>query len=125
MAENGQNFFDFGAMPPTPDFVRVRQNGSAYHKPQQSNTENGNQNRPPKVQNSTKHPIQNAQKPLPPQPTNRGAQQKNSGLDLLRMFNLKGLSMDSDRTLILAVIFLLLGDTSDELLLLALLYIMI
>ena len=44
---------------------------------------------------------------------------------LLSMFNFKGIEMDNDRLLILAVCLLLLGDSDDELLMLALLYIML
>lgn len=41
------------------------------------------------------------------------------------MLNFKALKMDSDRTIILAVMLLLMGESSDELLILALLYIML
>ena len=44
---------------------------------------------------------------------------------LLNMLNFKGIEMDNDRTLILAVCLLLLGDSDDELLMLALIYIML
>ena len=117
MAEKGQNFFDYGGMPPTPDFVRLRQ---GPREPQRDQT--------------ARHTAEQSAAPSQPKPTEEskkaspGAPKvppKKSGIDLLRMFNFNRLSMDSDRTLILAVIFLLLGDSSDELLLLALLYIMI
>lgn len=52
--------------------------------------------------------------------------QKNGrGLDLLRMLNFKNINMDSDRVLLIALMLLLVGESSDELLLLALLYIML
>lgn len=41
------------------------------------------------------------------------------------MFNFKNITMDSDRVLILAVLLLLAGNSSDELLLFALVYIML
>lgn len=47
------------------------------------------------------------------------------GFDILRMFNFKNITMDSDRVLILAVLLLLAGNSSDELLLFALVYIML
>ncbi len=47
------------------------------------------------------------------------------GLDILKMFNFKNINMDSDRVLILAVLLLLAGNSSDELLLFALVYIML
>lgn len=69
----------------------------------QTNEPKSEQNHPPKITKST-----------PP---------KTSGL--LNMFNFKGIEMDNDRLLILAVCLLLLGDSDDELLMLALLYIML
>ncbi len=47
------------------------------------------------------------------------------GLDLVKMLNFQNINMDSDRILILAVMLLLIGESNDELLLLALLYIML
>lgn len=55
--------------------------------------------------------------------TTKSTPPKISGL--LNMFNFKGIEMDNDRLLILAVCLLLLGDSDDELLMLALLYIML
>ena len=69
----------------------------------QTNEPKGEQNHPPNITKSN-----------PP---------KASGL--LNMFNFKGIEMDNDRLLILAVCLLLLGDSDDELLMLALLYIML
>lgn len=45
--------------------------------------------------------------------------------NLLNILNWDNLKMDSDRLLILAVLFMLLGDSNDELLMLAFLYILI
>ncbi len=44
---------------------------------------------------------------------------------ILNMLNFKGIEMDNDRLLILAVCLLLLGDSDDELLMLALIYVML
>ncbi len=49
----------------------------------------------------------------------------NTGLNILNMLNLKNLTMDSDRLTVLALCLLLSTDEVDELLLLALVYIML
>lgn len=51
--------------------------------------------------------------------------EKPRGLNLLNMLDLKSINMDSDRALILALVLLLSGEETDELLSLALLYIML
>ena len=61
--------------------------------------------------------IRKTEEPPPPPPR--------KGFDLLRMLNLRGMEMDGDRKVIIAVMLLLLGETEDELLILALLYIML
>ena len=47
------------------------------------------------------------------------------GLDLLKMFNLKNMNLDSDSTLILLLLVMLSGEEADHLLLLALVYILL
>lgn len=47
------------------------------------------------------------------------------GLNLLNLLNFKGMQMDNDRLIILALCLLLSGEEADELLLLALMYIML
>lgn len=47
------------------------------------------------------------------------------GAELFRMLNFKGIDMDSDRALITGMMLLLLSEGDDELLILALLYIML
>ena len=80
-----------GIMPPTPDFVKLR-----------------NEEKPPAQPKVAKNPPA-----------------KNNGFDILKMFNFKNIQLDSDRVLIIAVLLLLMGDSSDELLMLALIYIML
>ncbi len=50
---------------------------------------------------------------------------KSTGINLLNMLNFKGIAMDSDRLIILALCLLLSSEEVDELLLLALIYIML
>ena len=47
------------------------------------------------------------------------------GNNILNLLNFKGLKMDNDRLIILAICLLLSGETVDELLMLALIYIML
>ena len=47
------------------------------------------------------------------------------GGNILNLLNFKGLKMDNDRLIILAICLLLSGETVDELLMLALIYIML
>lgn len=48
-----------------------------------------------------------------------------NGLDLLRILNFKNIKIDSDVLIIIALIFMLSNENTDELLLMALLYIML
>lgn len=56
-------------------------------------------------------------KPSPPARTN--------GMNLLNLINIKGMQMDNDRLIVLVLCLLLSSEEADELLLLALLYIML
>lgn len=85
-------------MPPTPDFVHLRS------EPQRE---------------------ESAPPPTPTDSKMRAHNNSGGGASLLKMLNFKAIKMDSDRTVILALMLLLMGDTDDELLLLALLYIML
>ncbi len=70
--------------------------------------------------------LRNDEKPEPEQVIKKSPHRKNGGgLDLLRMLNLGDINLDSDRVLLLAIMLLLIGESNDELLLLALLYIML
>ena len=86
-------------MPPTPDFVKVRRSNETVKQP---------------------HPPATVAPPV-----QKNEVRRSGGFDLLRMLNFKNISMDSDRSLIIAVMLLLMGETGDELLLLALIYIML
>lgn len=56
--------------------------------------------------------------------TKQNTKAKKSGIDLLNLLNFKGIKMDNDRLVILALCLLLSSEDVDELLLLALMYIM-
>ena len=83
-------------IPPIPNFLRMNSSNS---KPEKS-VEEMPQTTP-------------SQKPL------------SKGFNLLKMLNLENFKMDSDFTVIIAMILLLSSEDSDEILLLALLYIML
>lgn len=63
--------------------------------------------------------------PASPPPVTRPAPSKTNGMNLLNLLNFKGIQMDHDRLIILALCMLLASEEADELLLLALLYIML
>ena len=64
--------------------------------------------------------------PEPPAPIKpQGSILKSRGAELLKMLNFKGIDMDSDRALILGMMLLLISQSDDELLILALIYIML
>ena len=60
-----------------------------------------------------------------PPPQTKNHPEKKGGFDLLRMFNFSNMQFDSDRILIIAVLLLLMSESNDELLMLALIYIML
>ncbi len=65
--------------------------------------------------------------PSPPEPKPQPKSippRKNAVNSLLKMINFKGLEIDGDISLILGIMLLLSGDNADELLVMALLYIM-
>ncbi|MBR6693927.1 MAG: hypothetical protein IKL62_03155 [Clostridia bacterium] len=97
MADNKTPFFSFGEPPKAPDFVKIRESST-----------------PPQPKPPPPKPP-----PEPPKPPARRVPQ------LLKMLNLRGIEFDADRKIIIAVMLLLLGETDDELLLLALIYIML
>lgn len=68
---------------------------------------------------NTKKP-QSTENPTPP-PTNAPIK----GGSILNFLNFKGMKMDNDRLIILAICLLLAGEEVDELLMLALMYIML
>lgn len=82
-------------MPPAPDFVRIN-------------------NTPPQKGFSP------AEKAPPPPATHKGGAAR-----LLKMLNFKGLEIDGDISLLLGILLLLSGENDDELLMLALVYIML
>ena len=95
-------------MPPVPNFVRLEQNKSEHSK-----------NQPVRQQFLQKEKSDKPKQQL------KSVEPKSKGFDILRMLNLKALHFDSDITLIIMLVLLLSAEESDELLLLALIYIML
>lgn len=92
--------------PPVPNFVKMNpQRTQAPQQPRQT---------PP----SETH--------KPPEPTSKGGiLSKFKGIDFLKLFNFKNIHIDSDITVIIALLLLLSTEDTDELLVLALIYIML
>ncbi len=96
-------------------------NHSSSNPPRHSQQSTNNQGKP----NQTKDK-QPQSPPTPTAPPNKGGIfGKFKGLDILKIFNFKNLHIDNDVLIIIALIFLLSTEETDELLLMALIYIML
>ena len=65
------------------------------------------------------------QKPEQKPDTQKVKPKETFGLDFLRILNLKNLKLDNDRLIIITLVLLLLTENPNELLILALIYIML
>lgn len=95
-------------LPPMPSFVRTpytRSGGGSRNDPPRREPER-------EPQRSEEHKEEHKE-------------EKSSPFSLLKMFNFKNMDLDADKALILLMIYLLASDEGDELLLLALLYLLI
>lgn len=109
-------------MPPVPNFVRMNDSRGSHAQNHNNRSEQG----------QTQINRQN-HKPAPPEsvrpsngqpPKKGGLLSRFKGLDILKIFNFQNLKIDNDVLIIIALIFLLSTEETDELLLLALVYIM-
>ena len=123
--------------PPVPNFSNTNQ----YRHNEQPSNRNGDQNVTKQNQQSRGYQHQNRhqsqqQNQQQNQPANRPAQNpppqpksgflsRFKGLDILKIFNFQNLHIDNDVAIIVALIFLLSTEETDELLLMALIYIML
>ncbi len=80
--------------------------------------------KPKSGQNKPKEPV-HQNPPTPPPPPKPSPPSRTNGMNLLNLINLKGMQMDNDRLMVLVLCLLLSSEEADELLLLALLYIML
>ena len=93
--------------PLVPNFVRMNPQRTPTPKPQSSSQPSGTH------QMST----------TPPRKS--GILSRFKGIDFLKLFNFKNIHIDSDITIIIALLLLLSTEDTDELLVLALIYIML
>lgn len=100
-------------MPPVPNFVQT------------SRQSNRNEAAPRPNHPITPAPEQKKSTPPPSPPPKGGLLGRLKGVDILKIFNFKNLHVDSDVLIIIVLIFLLSTEETDELLLLALVYIML
>ncbi len=110
--------------PPVPNYS----NNNQYHHNEQTFNQNNHSN--PK--NPARQPHKNQQNQPPKQPVQDPPPQQRGGFlsrfkgtDILKIFNFQNLHIDNDVLIIVALIFLLSTEETDELLLLALIYIML
>lgn len=80
--------------------------------------------KPKSASNKPKEPVPQTP-PTPPPAPKPSAPPRTNGMNLLNLINLKGMQMDNDRLIVLVLCLLLSSEDADELLLLALLYIML
>ncbi len=116
-------------MPPVPNFVKLNQSQQARQNNQsngqnprnvQSGSNNGRRQGSPMPQNEPpKEP------PKEPPEQKGGIFSRFKGLNILKALNFQNIHIDNDVLIIVALIFLLSGEDTDELLLLALVYIML
>lgn len=103
-------------MPPVPNFVRtngMRNNQGFTHQKGIQSREGTNENNPKSNSNTLN----------PTAPSNHNDHKK--GLDILKLLNFKNLKLDNDMIIIIMLILLLSTEDTDELMLLALIYIML
>ncbi|MBP3691978.1 MAG: hypothetical protein J6I80_01895 [Clostridia bacterium] len=92
------------------DFVKMNEQAARHAGPNMQLNGKRPQRQPPQKQT-----------PPPPPPE----RQQKRGKDLLEMFNFKNLELDGDRIIIIALALLLSAEEADELLIMALIYIML
>ena len=110
--------------PPVPNFSNPNQ----YRHNEQPSNRNGNNNSQNINRQSHKNQQnQPANRPAqsPPPQTKGGFLSRFKGVDILKIFNFQNLHIDNDVLIIIALIFLLSTEETDELLLMALIYIML
>ncbi len=110
--------------PPVPNFSNTNQ----YRHNEQPSNRNGNNNSPSINRQSHKNQQnqpQNQSAQNPPPQHKSGFLSRFKGLDILKIFNFQNLHIDNDVLIIVALIFLLSTEETDELLLMALIYIML
>ena len=98
-----------------PDFA---QSGNSPQKPKGNNIQQKSQKSGPSNNGQTKKDEHKKTEDFE-------VKHPSTGLNLLNMLNFKNLKMDNDRLIILALCLLLSGEETDELLLMALMYIML
>lgn len=104
------------------EFAKLQEQAARHAQPSMQTGNNRQRNtsqQKPHVQQPPPPPPQQEEKPQQSMPP------KKKGRDLLEMFNFKNLELDSDRIIIIALALLLSAEEADELLIMALIYIML
>ena len=106
--------------------------GSDYRKQRQKPPESASPMQNSGHKNPVKHPSEKAPKAnqhkmnnLTQKPNFEGSFSSQKNSSILNLLNFKGLKLDNDRLIIIAICLLLSGEDIDELLMLALIYIML
>lgn len=125
-------------MPPVPNFVRMNQGRQQVQNQNQNRNQNQSQSQPqnrdrshsspliPPADRSNNHAQTEKRHESTTQPSQKGGLlSRFKGLDILKIFNFQNIRLDSDVLIIIALIFLLSTEETDELLIMALIYIML
>ncbi len=108
-------------MPPVPNFVKTPyRNSHSQNGGNHTNSQPKQQATEPQKQ---KAPLPDTEKPQ--QNTSSGLFGRFKGADILKLLNFKNIGIDSDVLIIITLILLLSTDDCDQLLILALIYIML
>ena len=108
-------------MPPVPNFVRTPYRNS--HSQNSGNHSVPQPKRQPTEPNKPRAPLPDTEKPQ--QNISSGLFGRFRGADILKILNFKNIGIDSDVLIIITLILLLSTDDCDQLLILALVYIML
>lgn len=108
--------YDLNAdIPPVPNFVQVSNNKQNRTSSREKNSQN--------VAENIKH--QKSENTLSKSEGKSNSHSLKKGFDLLRLFNFSNFKLDNDILVIVVLILLLSSEEADELLLMALVYIML
>ncbi len=133
MQRRSDNYVHNNDRPPVPNFSNTNQ----YRHNEQPTNQGFNESKINQNQQSHKNQPQNRQQAHPPTKTviepiqsppsqhKSGFLSRFKGFDILKIFNFQNLRIDNDVLIIVALIFLLSTEETDELLLMALIYIML
>ncbi len=112
------------------EFAKMQEQAASHAQPTMqmgNNRQRNSQQQKPRTQQPQQNPVpeEPQQNPASEKPPQQSQPPKKKGRDLLEMLNFKNLELDSDRITIIALALMLSAEEADELLIMALIYIML